>query len=144
MQNKSQIAAAFIAAVLCTSTLASIFSTQFVVSALQDIGVLVSLGTRLLMTLQDLAIFETLLLVTTACFFVGFSVATLCIKYIGGPRLIWFAVAGASALICTLLLMTWHFHLTPIAGARSFLGLMFQAIAGTIGGLLFAKLSHSQ
>ena len=144
MQNKARIAAAYGAAVLCTSTLASIFSTQFVVTGLQDIGVLVPLGTRLSMTFQDLAIFETLLLVTAACFFVGFIVATKCAKHIGGPRQIWFVFAGASALICTLLLMTWHFQLTPIAGARTLVGLIFQALAGAAGGLLFSRLSRPQ
>lgn len=142
MQNKAQITAAYFAAVFCTSALASIFSTQFVIAALQDVGVLIPFETRLSMTFHDLAIFETLLLVTAACFFVGFIVATTCVKHIGGARYIWFVLAGASALVSTLLLMTWHFQLTPIAGARTLPGLTFQALAGAAGGLLFSRLTH--
>ena len=141
MQSKLRLTAAFIVAVLSTSVLASAFSSQFVIAALQGVGVEISLGTRFTMTLRDFAIFETLGLVTAACFFVGFIVAAICQRFIGGVRLLWFVVAGASALTCTLLLMTWQLQLTPIAGARTSLGLAFQALAGAIGGFLFAKLS---
>lgn len=142
MQALLKLTAAFFAAVLTTSILASVFSSQFVIAALQEVNAVIPLSTRLSMTLQDLAIIQTLGLVTTACFLVGFIVAALCIKCIGGSRVAWFTLAGASALTCTLLLMSWQLQLTPIAGARTFPGLAFQTLAGALGGFVFAKLSR--
>ena len=144
MQTVIRYVAAFIAAVLTTSILASIFSTQFVIAALQDVGAVIPIATRLSMTLKDFAIIEILGLVTAVCFVIGFIVAGLCVKFIGGSRLAWFALAGASALTCTLLLMTWQLQLSPIAGARTLLGLSFQGLAGAIGGITFTKISRKR
>jgi len=142
MQIFKRYAGAFIAAVLTTGILASAFSTQFVVAALQDVGAVIPMSTRLTMTAKDLAILQTLGLVTAACFLIGFLVAQLGVNFVGGSRTAWFVVAGASALVCTLLLMSWQLQLMPIAGARTQLGLAFQGLAGAIGGLVFATLSN--
>ncbi len=144
MQTILRYIAAFIAAVVSTSIFASIFSTQFVVAGLQDVGAIVPLTTRLSMTIRDLAIIETLGLVTAACFMIGFLVAGVCIKVAGGSRLMWYVAAGGCALTCTLLLMEWQLQLTPIAGARTSLGFAFQGLAGGLGGAIFARLTRNK
>lgn len=136
--------AAFVAAVLCTSLLASIFSTQFVIASLQEVGAQVSFGTRVVMTFGDLKILKLLGLVTAACFFIGFLVAAACNRFIHNSRRAWFTLAGACALVTTLLLLSWQLQLMPIAGARTSLGLAFQGLAGACGGYLFAKLSSTK
>jgi hypothetical protein len=50
-------------------------------------------------------------------------------------------LAGACALVSTLLLMSWFLQLMPIAGARTTLGLAFQGLAGACGGYVFARVS---
>lgn len=134
-------AVAFTAAVLCTSLLASIFSTQSVISSLQEVGAVVPFATRVSMTLVDFKIFEILIAVVAACFLIGFIIAALCNRFIINNRHAWFVLAGACALVCTLLLMNWFLQLMPIAGARSLFGLAFQAVAGAIGGFVFSKIT---
>lgn len=141
MQVFLRYAVAFIAAVLSASLLASIFSTQSVVASLQQVGTDVSFSTRISMTLGDLKILETLVAVISACFLIGFLVATLCNKLISNNRNAWFILAGACALVTALLLISWFLQLMPIAGARSFLGLSSQAFAGAVGGYIFSKLT---
>jgi len=67
-------AAALIAAALLTGVLASIFSTQFVISGLESIDVNIPINDRLTMTLKDLAILKLLVLIVAICFTVGFLV----------------------------------------------------------------------
>lgn len=134
-------AAAFVAAVVCTSLLASVLSTQSVIASLQEVGANVGFGTRLSMTFGDLRILETLAPITAACFLVGFLVAFACNKFVYQSRTAWFVLAGACALMCTILLLSWHLQLAPIAGARTFLGLALQGFAGAVGGYVFAKLT---
>jgi hypothetical protein len=94
------------------------------------------------MTVKDLAIFQILGIATTACLLPGFLLAGLCHRFIGGNRKLWFVIAGASALITLLLVMSALMQLMPIAGARSNFGLFTQALAGASGGWLFARLTE--
>lgn len=137
-------AVAYIAAVICTSVLASFFSSQSVIAALQQVGADVPFSARMSMTVGDLKILETLAAVTAACFLVAFLVAGACNKFISNNRPAWFTLAGACALVCTLLLISYFLQLMPIAGARSTLGLAFQGLAGAFGGYLFSKLSKNK
>lgn len=130
-----------IAAALTTSIIGSIFSTQSVIASLQSLEVKVSLSTRLSMTVNDLGILPALGSITVICFIVGFIVAALCQRFIGGNRLAWHVVAGAAALICTLLIMKAVLLITPIAGARTVLGLLSFGLAGAIGGWVYAKIT---
>ena len=97
---------------------------------------------RLIMTMTDLAILQTLGGVVAACFLVGFIVASVCLKTLGGNRMFWYPLAGAAALVSTLLLMGAIMQLTPVAGARTLFGLLTQAVAGGFGGTVFARLTQ--
>lgn len=141
MHNFVRIVGAFIAAVVTASILASIFSTQFVIAGLVDIGVSVPLDTRMSMTVKDLNILQTLLAVVAACFLIGFIVAGLTQRGLGGNRQLWYVIAGGSALVATLLVMNAVLQLMPIAGARTIMGLIMQGVAGAIGGWVFAWLT---
>ena len=130
-----------IAAALTTSVVGSIFSTQSVIASLRSINVDVPLGTRLSMTINDLGILPMLGGLTAICFIIGFTVAALCSRFIGGNRTAWHIVAGATALIATLLIMKAVLLITPIAGARTLLGLLSFGLAGAIGGWVYAKIN---
>lgn len=129
--------AAWMAAVLGSSILSSVFSSHFVLSELRSIDIPISLSTQLKMTITDLAILQTLGIAIGVAFLVAFLIAGLGHRYAGGNERLWFMAAGASAVIALLLLMSWQLQLMPIAGARSNLGLIMQGVAGLIGGWLF-------
>jgi len=135
-----QYTAAFVAAVLVASLLASAFSTQFVIANLLSIGVDVTFETRLAMTARDFSILQTLGLVVAASFLVAFIIAGGLTRWVGGNRTFWYVFAGTSSIVCLLMLMSLQLQLMPIAGARSNLGLAFQAFAGGCGGWLFSIL----
>ena len=130
-----------IAAALTTSVIGSIFSTQSVIASLQSIDVVIPFGTRLSMTVNDLAILPALGPITSICFIIGFIVAALCTRFIGGNRTAWHMLAGAVALITTLLIMKAVLLITPIAGTRTLLGLLSFGLAGAIGGWVYTKIT---
>lgn len=144
MKTFIRCAAALIAAALLTGVLASIFSTQFVISGLESIDVNIPINDRLTMTLKDLAILKLLVLIVAICFTVGFLVAAFFNGRLGGNRTAWFILAGACAFVCTLLLMSMQMQLTPVAGARTYFGLFTQGLAGACGGWLFARLTRER
>ncbi len=132
---------AWLAAVIATSVLASILSTQFVLAGLQGLGVEISLAQRFSMTLADFGILPLMGMAVAACFMVGFSVATLAARFVGGDRTLWLVAAGAAALVAELLIMRATLGLMPVSGARTTAGLLAQGVAGGVGGWLFARLT---
>lgn len=143
MKRFSRYLGGLIFAALTTSIIGSIFSTQFVIASLQDIDVNIPLATRLSMTIDDLAILQSLGLLTAACFVVAFIIAALCQRFIGGNRTLWHIIAGATALMTALLIMKAVLLITPIAGTRSTLGFMSFGLAGAIGGWVFALITSA-
>ena len=141
MRKILRIVVAFVASVLAAGIAASIFSTQFVIAGLQNIGVEIPLATRLSMTFGDLAILQTMAAVILACFLVGFLVAALCRYKLGGSRLLWYVAAGSISLVAALLLLSNVMELMPVAGARTSFGMITQGLAGAIGGFVFTFLS---
>ena len=145
MLNKIlRISGGFLVAVLAASIASSVFSSQFVVAGLNGVGVDVPLNIRFAMTFSDLSILQTLLMVVAACFLIGFLLAALGFKQLGGNRQLWYVAAGGSALLATLLLMESLLQLMPVAGARTTFGLMTQAIAGMLGGYVYAVVAKPQ
>ena len=141
MHNKLRYLIAFIISVLAASIIASMFSTQFVVAGLRELGVEIPVATRLAMTFGDLAILKSLGIIISLCFLAGFLVAGLVKRTLGGSRLSWYAMAGGLSLTAALLLMEQVLQLMPIAGARSTAGMFTQGLAGAIGGFIFAQLT---
>ena len=142
MQTAIRLSIALVCAVITTSLLASISSSQFVVAGLQEVDVVVTLSDRLSLTLSDLGILKALCPIVAICFLIGFMVAGLGNKYIPGKRTAWYIAAGFCAFITTLLIISAIFQLAPVAGARSTLGMFCMGLAGALGGWVFAHLSH--
>ena len=140
-QNLLRNIVGLIVATLTTAIIGSIFSSQSVIASLQSLDIVVPLVTRLSMTLDDLAILTALAPVTAICFVVGFIVAALCVRFIGGNRTAWHILAGAAALVTTLLILKAVLLITAIAGTRTTLGLMSFGLAGAIGGWVYAKIT---
>lgn len=132
---------AFFAAVICTSLLGSIASSQFVLAGLTGLGVEIPLADRLRMTVQDFGILPALSAAVAAAFLPAFVIAAFIGRRFGGRRAC-FAAAGAAALVAELLIMEAVLGLMPIAGARSAAGLGALGVAGALGGLTFALLTE--
>ena len=130
----------FVAAVVLTSVLASVFSSQFVMAGLTGLGVRIPLSARLYMTTADLGILPMMLMAFSISLLIGFSIAGLCVLK-GGKPSVWFAIGGLTAIISQLLILESIFGSMPVAGARSAWGLVFQGAAGAAGGWLFARLT---
>jgi hypothetical protein len=143
MKNLMRILAALIVSVLVAAIAASVFSTQFVITGLQELGVSIPLDVRLKMTVSDLSILQTLLIVFAVCFLVAFSVGVFASRKIGGDRTMWLCLAGGIGVIATLLLLQSALQVMPIAGARSSFGLIMQGVAGAFGGYAFARLTET-
>ena len=132
---------AFLLAVVAATALASIISTQFVIAGLQGIGVKIPFGTRVSMTVTDLALLRIYLIMGGTAMLVAFLVAGACARWLPGSRQVWFTVAGFAALTCVLLLVESMLGAMLIAGARSLPGLLLQGVAGAFGGWSFVRLT---
>ena len=93
------------------------------------------------MTFGDLAILKSLGIVISICFLIGFLIAGLVKRFLGGSRLSWYTMAGGLSLAATLILMEHVLELMPVAGARTTAGMFTQALAGAMGGFVFAQLT---
>lgn len=141
MKDKFHLISSFVISALAATVIASMFSTQFVVFGLRDLGIEIPLLQRISMTFGDLAIIKTLGLVVMACFLAGFIVAAIARHFIRGSRYSWYSVAGALSIVTGLLLISQVLQLMPIAGARTTFGMFTQGLAGAIGGFIFAQLT---
>lgn len=132
---------AFLAAVVVTEVTAAVVQTQFVLAALTDLGVEISLGDRVATTLHDIAgLVEIYMPVIAVGFLVAFVVAALVVRYLlPGWAAIGYPLAGLTAVVAAIVIMTFMLDIAPIAGARSVPGLIGQALAGALGGWIFHR-----
>ena len=143
MKSKLKILGQFLIAVICSYTLASIFHSQFVLSALSDIDIHISLADRLSMTLSDLLGlapgYGSVILISLA---LGFLIVNAISKWLQPIPAIRYPIAGALAIGGALLAMQPLLNVTLIAGAREPLGFVCQCVAGLVGGWVFLKLTQ--
>lgn len=139
--SKIKITLAFLIAVLITFILASVFHSQFVLNELTAINIVIPTTTRISTTFSDLVGlapgYAPIILVGML---IGFVIVGLSRKWINWSVRVAYPVAGVLSIYAIHLLMYPIFHITLIAGARSTLGLVFQCVAGALGGWLFAKM----
>lgn len=132
---------AYVLAVLVGYAFGAVAATQSVMSRLADMGVQVSLGVRLQTTLQDLVGMAGLYLpIIAAAFAVAFPVAALVSRYLPRWRSLGYPLAGGVAILAVHFILNQSFNITPVAAARTTLGLAFQALAGVLGGYVCLRL----
>ena len=143
MRRFGKIVLVFILSVIIATLVASLFSTQFVIAALENSGAQVGWGDRLDMTLYDLGHLGLVYgIFISIGLLVAFLVAGLVHHFAKTKRPLIYVVAGMACFVVMLYLMQAVFFGVPIiAGARSTMGLAFQALAGGIAGYVFAKLT---
>ena len=127
--------AAYLAAVGVAYLLASVAATQSVVASLAGMGVEVGAGTRLTMTLKDIAGMAPMFLPMIAfSLLIAFLSAALLSRWLHRWRLPLYLLAGATGVVCIHLGLHLAFGITPVAAARAAGGLLLQGIAGAAGG----------
>ncbi len=137
-----RILVAFLAAVVATYLLAAAFSTQVILHQVADLGLPISLSVRLDTTLEDLlAMLPMYLPFVAASLFVAVPVSALALKVVPLPRALGCVIGGAAALWALHTIMFAVFGIHALPATRSIVGLATQAIAGAIGGYVYAKLS---
>lgn len=129
-----QVLGRWLAAVLATTVLGSIVQTQFNLAALLAMGQPIAFDQRLKTTLLDLVRFAPLFAgIVAAGFLFALPLASWLRRRRAGRS--WLApLAGAVALLVALLLMRWLVGLTPIAAARTPLGMAALVLCGAFGG----------
>ena len=141
----------YAAAVVLTTVLACAFSGHLVLWALsEDLGVAIGAGRWLATLAKDVVGMAPFYGgVIAVAFLIAFPVAALIVKWlrlrgVASPRLshVGFTAAGAVAMLAMLLILRGLLEVTPVAGARTAVGLAAQALAGAAGGLLFAWLRN--
>lgn len=133
---------AFLIAAFVTYLLAAVASTQSVMSSLGDMGVEVGFGDRVATTFADLSgMLPMFLPLLAVALLLGFLVAGGVVRWQPGWRNFGFPLAGFAAILVMHLLMRSMLDLTPVAAARSTLGLLFQGLAGAAGGYVYYLVS---
>jgi hypothetical protein len=133
--------AAFVAAVLIGYGFAAVAHTQHVMSRLNDMGMTVTVQNRLAATLHDLAgMAPTYLPMIAIGFAIAFSVAAGVLRLAPRWRSVGYPLAGGVAVLAIHIILNQLFNITPLAAARTTLGLTAQALAGALGGWVFGLL----
>ncbi|MEO0998330.1 MAG: hypothetical protein AAFX58_12510 [Pseudomonadota bacterium] len=129
----------FLAAVLVGYTAAALAATQSVLARVHELGLPVGWGTRLDASMHDLAGMATSLLPLLAiAYLLAFAVAALLTRRWPAATRPLYVLAGAVALVTLHVALKLSFDITPVAQARSYGGLAIQALAGALGGAVFA------
>lgn len=133
-----RVLGAYLAAVLVTYAGAAFAHTQSVMARLDDMGVAVSAGDRLYATVHDLAGMAALFLpMIAAGLAVAFPVARLVLRVLPRWQPLAYPLAGGVAVLAIHVILYQTLSITPIAGARTTVGLTIQALCGALGGWVF-------
>jgi len=136
---------AFVLAVVATSVVGAIAHSQFIASAVSGLGHPVPLGDRLSWAGHDaVGMFSTYAPIIAIGFAIAFLVAALIVRKLPHLRNIGYTLAGAVAIVVAIVVLKQMLDVMGIASARSMLGVIAQAIAGAIGGWLFAIVSRDR
>jgi len=136
---------AWLLAVAVAYVLAAVTATQHVVAQLSKMGIGVNLGDRLAMTGQDIVGMASMFLPMVAfALLIAFMTAALLCRWLSRWRLPLYLLAGATAVVCIHLGLNLAFGITPVAIARSSVGLLLQALAGAAGGFTYLFLIKRQ
>ncbi len=135
---------ALFAATATAAALGSIVQSQASLAALEALGVAIPMVLRVGTTADDLVGFAPtyggLLL---PGFLIAFLVAAWLARRWPARRATLFALAGAAAVATALVSMRLALGLQPVAAARDALGLSALALAGAVGGAVYARMTRA-
>lgn len=134
-----RIAVSWLIAVIVTTGLISFIHSLRIQYGLAELGIALPLGLRLQTIGRDfIGLAPTLGGVVAIALAIGFAVAALLKSRLPLLAFIAYPLAGAVAVFVALAAMHYAYDITPIAGARGSFGLPLFALAGAVGGWIFA------
>ena len=140
MLNFAKLTLHFLVAAIIAFLFASIFHTQFVLHELTKVGVEIDMTTRLSGTFDDLmGLAPGYGPIIAIALLLGFLIMTAVKRFIPSLGYWAYPLAGILAIGTAHLAMHPIFNVTLIAGARSTMGIVFQCIAGFVGGYVFMR-----
>jgi len=135
--------AIYLSAVVVAYLLASITATQSVISSLSGMGIALGFSERVAMTVSDIGGMAGMFLPMVAFgLLIAFMATALLCRYLGQWRVPLYIASGAIALVCIHLALNLAFGITPVAIARTTIGLLLQGAAGAAGGFTYVYLSN--
>ena len=138
----SRLVLSFVTAVVVTHVLTSFIAAQLVLADISGFGVPVSILDRLAVVAHDLfGLVPALPILIAASLGVAFVAAGLWHRYLGGPRLYWYLLAGFVALPLALELIKYGLGGTILAAARTPLGAALAGLCSGAGAWVFARLT---
>ena len=141
--RRLRIVLAFGGSVRVALVIAAAAHTQFVLAGLTGLGVEVPVGVRIATTARDIVgLAPSYGAIIAIGFLIAFAIAAVVRRYTTVLSPLAFPIAGAVAIAAALVLMNLAFPGTPLAGARSTVGIAAQVIAGAMGGWAFAQLAR--
>lgn len=131
---------AWVGAVVVGAVLGSIVQSQFSMAAIASLGVEVTPAEWLGVTVRDLFGFAPVwALVVAVSLLPAFPVAGLVVRRAPDARTGVYFLAGGVGVMCALVIMTSVLPVTPVAAARSPVGMGLMALGGAVGGVAFAR-----
>ena len=132
--------ATFVGAVLATYVVAAVLASNSAISNVIAMGLPVDFGKRLEVIGHDiLGMTTSYLPLIAVAFLLAFLVAGLLVRNRPTLRIAIYVLAGSIAVVCIHVGLKMAFDITPVAAARTTVGLSLQAMAGAFGGYLFAR-----
>ena len=145
MKAFAQLTIQFVIAALIAFVFASIFHTQFVLHELIKVGAEISFTTRIDTTFGDLlGLAPGYGPIVALALLLGFLIMLLVRRFFPALGFWIYPIAGFVAIATAHLAMHPIFNVTLIAGARGTLGLLFQCLAGALGGYVFMKFRSTE
>jgi hypothetical protein len=132
---------AWLVAVLVAYAVAAVATTQSVMANLVEMGVPIDLGDRLRTTGQDLlGMTSSYAPMIAVGFAIAFGVAALVLRKRPDWRWFGYPLAGGLAILVIHLALEAMLSITPIAAARTMLGLSIQIACGVLGGWVYGRM----
>lgn len=143
MRNWGRRIAAFLVAGLVTTALASLSHSLFVQAGLAALGTELPFGVRFTTIFRDFfGLLPTLGPVMFGSLLVAFLIAAFLKQRAGLLALLAYPLAGWAAVLLALLTMRLVFGFSPLAGARTGMGLFVMSLSGLIGGSVYAWMAR--
>ncbi|MEM1154314.1 MAG: hypothetical protein AAGI44_09240 [Pseudomonadota bacterium] len=128
----------FFIAFILTYLLASVLITLGNLSAVQGLGLDVSIGVGISAIAHDMTgMISSYLALIAVGFLIALPVAALLTKLMPNHRAVLYALAGFTAVVAIHVIMKSVFGLWVFAPTRSLIGLIGQGLAGAVGGYVF-------
>lgn len=137
----------YIGAVVVAHVLGAAAAAQHVIGRFEAMAGEISFAERMSWTLGDIAGMATgaiYPLAVAVALLLAFSIAGFIVRRVGGLRTLGFILAGALGLLSMHLVLNSATGLNAVAATRELSGLLMQAVAGALAGVVYVLLHPAE